>query len=151
MHTILDTGYGAFFLDTQLQIYTASFGIAKFSSEPSRAPRVYKGCHDVVLVENFSKTKARKRRQIHFTIFTVVIRSNQECNFKIFSLVFYVNLERSKFKFWDVKPNHTWKLITVQQDETVFSLLHFCRQLYMFRVLTPIIRSWYSCNYSSSY
>jgi len=22
-----------------------------------------------------------------------------------------------------------------------FSLLHFCRQLYMFRVLTPIIRS----------
>jgi len=39
-------------------------------------------------------------------------------------------------------------LITVQQDTTVFSLLHFCRQLYMFRVLTPIIRSWYSCNYS---
>jgi len=30
----------------------------------------------------------------------------------------------------------------------LFSLLHFCRQLYMFRVLTPIIRSWYSCNYS---
>jgi hypothetical protein len=30
-------------------------------------------------------------------------------------------------------------LITVQQDATVFSLLHFCRQLYMFRVLTPII------------
>jgi len=38
-------------------------------------------------------------------------------------------------------------LITVQQDATVFSLLHFCRQLYMFRVLTPIIRSSYSCNY----
>jgi len=30
----------------------------------------------------------------------------------------------------------------------LFSLLHFCRQLYMFRVLTAIIRSWYSCNYS---
>ena len=30
----------------------------------------------------------------------------------------------------------------------LFSLLHFCRQLYMFRVLTPIIRSSYSCNYS---
>ena len=30
----------------------------------------------------------------------------------------------------------------------LFSLLHFCRQLYMFRVLTPIIRSLYSCNYS---
>ena len=27
-------------------------------------------------------------------------------------------------------------LITVQQDVTVFSLLYFCRQLYMFRVLT---------------
>ena len=38
-------------------------------------------------------------------------------------------------------------LIIVQQDATVFSSLHFCRQLYMFRVLTPIIRSWYSCNY----
>ena len=31
-------------------------------------------------------------------------------------------------------------LITVQQDATVFSLLYFCRQLYMFWVLTPIIR-----------
>ena len=39
-------------------------------------------------------------------------------------------------------------LITVQQDATVFSLLHSCRQLYLFRVMTPIIRSWYSCNYS---
>ena len=33
----------------------------------------------------------------------------------------------------------------------LFSLLHFCRQLYMFRVLTAIIRSWYSCNYSFWY
>ena len=41
-----------------------------------------------------------------------------------------------------------WTLIIVQQDATVFSLLYLCRQLYMFRVLTPIIRSWYSCNYS---
>jgi hypothetical protein len=37
--------------------------------------------------------------------------------------------------------------ITVQQDATVFSILHTCRQLYMFRVLTPIIRSSYNCNY----
>ena len=42
-------------------------------------------------------------------------------------------------------------LITVQQDATVFSLLYFCRLLYMFRVLTPIIRSSYSCNYSFWY
>ena len=33
----------------------------------------------------------------------------------------------------------------------LFSLLHFCRQLYMFRVLTPIIRSWCNCNYSFWY
>ena len=33
----------------------------------------------------------------------------------------------------------------------LFSLLYFCRQLYMFRVLTPIIRSLYSCNYSFWY
>jgi len=35
-------------------------------------------------------------------------------------------------------------LIIVQQDAIVFSLLHFCRQLYMFLVLTPIIRSAYN-------
>jgi len=33
----------------------------------------------------------------------------------------------------------------------LFSLLHFCRQLYMFLVLTPIIRSSYNCNYSFWY
>jgi len=33
----------------------------------------------------------------------------------------------------------------------LFSLLHFCRQLYMFLVLTPIIRGSYSCNYSFWY
>ena len=33
----------------------------------------------------------------------------------------------------------------------LFSLLHFCRQLYMFRVLTAIIRSSYNCNYSFWY
>ena len=33
----------------------------------------------------------------------------------------------------------------------LFSLLHFCRQLYMFRMLTPIIRSSYNCNYSFCY
>ena len=33
----------------------------------------------------------------------------------------------------------------------LFSLSYFCRQLYMFRVLTPIIRSSYNCNYSFWY
>jgi len=63
---------------------------------------------------------------------------------------------------WNPKPdyeleaNELWNeffsnLITVQQDGTVFSLLYFCSQLYMFRVLTPIIRSSYNCNYSFWY
>ena len=39
-------------------------------------------------------------------------------------------------------------LIIVQQDATVFSLLYFCRQLCMFQVLTPVIRSSYNCNCS---
>ena len=33
----------------------------------------------------------------------------------------------------------------------LFSLLYFCRQLYMFRVLTPIIRGLYNRNYIFSY
>jgi len=33
----------------------------------------------------------------------------------------------------------------------LFCLLYFCRQFYMFRVLTPIIRSSYNCNYSLWY
>jgi hypothetical protein len=36
----------------------------------------------------------------------------------------------------------------VQQDTTMYSLLYFCKLLYMFRVVTqPIIRSTYNCNY----
>jgi len=39
--------------------------------------------------------------------------------------------------------------ITVQQDVTIYSLLYFCKLLYMFRVVTPpVIRSTYNCNYS---
>jgi len=39
--------------------------------------------------------------------------------------------------------------ITVQQDATIYSLLYFCKLLYMFWVVTPpIIRSTYYCNYS---
>jgi len=33
----------------------------------------------------------------------------------------------------------------------LLSLLYLCRQLYMFRVLTPITRSSYNCNYSFWY
>jgi len=39
--------------------------------------------------------------------------------------------------------------IIVQQNATMYSLLYFCKLLYMFRVVTPpIIRSTYNCNYS---
>jgi hypothetical protein len=39
--------------------------------------------------------------------------------------------------------------IIVQQDATIYSLLCFCKLLYMFWVVTPpIIRSTYNCNYS---
>ena len=39
--------------------------------------------------------------------------------------------------------------ITVQQDATMYSLLYFCKLLYMFWVVTPpIIRITYNCNYS---
>jgi len=39
--------------------------------------------------------------------------------------------------------------IIVQQDATIYSLLYFCKLLYMFRLVTPpIIRSTYNCNYS---
>ena len=39
--------------------------------------------------------------------------------------------------------------ITVQQDATIYSLLYFCKLLYVFRVVTPpIVRSTYNCNYS---
>jgi len=45
-----------------------------------------------------------------------------------------------------------WRhLITVPTRFYLFGLLHFCRHLYMFRLLTPIIKSWYSCNYSFWY
>ena len=39
--------------------------------------------------------------------------------------------------------------IIVQQDATIYSLLYFCKLLYMFRVvIPPISRSTYNCNYS---
>ena len=38
-------------------------------------------------------------------------------------------------------------LIIFQQNANVFSLLHFCRQLYLFRVLTPIIQT---CQYNGT-
>jgi len=47
--------------------------------------------------------------------------------------------------------HHESNLINCPTRCDLFNLLLFCKQLYMFRVLTPIIRSWYSCNYSFWY
>jgi hypothetical protein len=56
-----------------------------------------------------------------------------------FSLEFYVH--------WSAHRESM--SIIVQQDVTMYSLLHFCKLLYMFWVATPpIIRSTYNCNYS---
>jgi len=42
--------------------------------------------------------------------------------------------------------------IIVQQDVTMYSLLYFCKLLYMFPVVPPpIIRSTYNCNYNIWY
>ena len=39
--------------------------------------------------------------------------------------------------------------VIVQQDVTIYSVLYFCRLLYMFQVvIPPIVRSTYNCNYS---
>ena len=39
--------------------------------------------------------------------------------------------------------------ITVQQDATIYSSLHFCKLLYMFLVvIPPVISSTYNCNYN---
>ena len=44
---------------------------------------------------------------------------------------------------------HESMSIIVQQDATMYSLLYFCKLLYMFRVVTPpIIRSTYDCNHN---
>jgi hypothetical protein len=59
----------------------------------------------------------------------------------------------------DIKNHTSWRTysnanyfslsIIVQQDATIYTLLYFCKLLYMFLVLTlPIIWSTYNCNYS---
>jgi len=71
------------------------------------------------------------------------------CHVRIFSLGKFIRrVEGVRYS-----SNVGWNtiipiLINVQQDTTVFSLLYFWRQLCMFWLLTPIIRSLYKCNYS---
>jgi len=53
---------------------------------------------------------------------------------------------------WDnCKNNLNYKFSDCPTRCELFTLFYFCRQLCLFRVLTPIIRSWYSCNYSFWY
>jgi len=70
-------------------------------------------------------------------------------------LVFFVLLGvrifvNSAFKnCFSVKSSNVLSQRIVQQDATIYSLLYFCKLLYMFRVVTsPIVGSTYNCNYS---
>ena len=76
-----------------------------------------------------------------FRVLTPIVRSSYNCNYS--------------FWHWSTRLAHgTNSLLLIslgvsaQNDATVFSLLYFCRQLYMFRALTPIIWISYNCNYS---
>ena len=67
-------------------------------------------------------------------------------------IYFETNPNSTCFGCWHPSSGAGTAVITASGSRCdLFSLLHFCRQLYMFRVLTPIIRSWYSCNYSFWY
>ena len=73
-------------------------------------------------------------------------KANMICPFLNFCMlrrhVIFLWLEQEITQFSSVSK-------IVQQDATMYSLLYFCKLLYMFRVVTPpIIRSTYSCNYS---
>ena len=66
------------------------------------------------------------------------------------SVSFWTGTEISLFKFNVHGSVHRESMtIIVQQDANMYSLLYFCKLLYMFLVVTPpIIRSTYNCNYS---
>ena len=50
-----------------------------------------------------------------------------------------------------IRTKHSLKLNNCPKRCDLFGLLYFCRQLYVFQVLTPIIRSSHNCNYSFWY
>jgi hypothetical protein len=76
-------------------------------------------------------------RQLYiFRVLTPIIRSSYNCNYS--------------FWYWLNAMNKT-EFNNCPTRCDLFNLLYFCRQLYMFRVLTPIISSSYNCNYSFWY
>jgi len=69
-----------------------------------------------------------------------VFQNKSAFNFLLFYVYVYGSVHRETMS------------IIVQQDATIYSLLYFCKLLYMFRVVTPLnIRSTYNCNYSIWY
>jgi len=71
----------------------------------------------------------------------------------------YVNKAKDGRKYVQLQKMHFFNVhrsvhcesmsIFIQQDATIYSVLYFCKLLYMFRVVAPtIIRSTYNCNYS---
>jgi hypothetical protein len=99
-----------------------------------------------------------QNRDLRYTQETVLAMG--EPTQSVFSEIYLQYLENTNILDILVK-HHTFGYFRYVEDILVFynfptrydlfSLLHFCRQLYMFRVLTPIIRSSYNCNYSLWY
>jgi len=77
--------------------------------------------------------------------YRLYVSSDSLYNFYLKNVSFLEEMSEISSKMYMHRESN---LITVQQYATVFSLLYSCRQLYMFRALTPIISSSYNCNYS---
>jgi len=92
----------------------------------------------VKIVEKLQKITRRERNRICYR--TTTKRTEQH------------TARQYQFKRYDancLRGMTSLMSIIVQQDATMYSLLYFCKSLYMFRVVTPlIIRSTYNCNYS---
>ena len=90
-----------------------------------------------------------------FRVFTPIIRSSYNCNYSFWYWLTGSATIRSRCYIYIYI--YTWVRVTWIEFNNyptrcdIFSLLCFCRQLYMFRVLTPIIRSSYNYNYSFWY
>ena len=63
-----------------------------------------------------------------------------------------IQIPLTKYEVWRIKEKTHGSIFNNCPTRCdLSSLLHFCRQLYMFQVLIPFIRSLYNCNYSFWY
>jgi len=92
-------------------------------------------------------------------IYHIVVLTEIYCRFAIIDYTTYSFLSLKYVYIFLADPvyTRTWvcaswiKFNSFPTRCNLFSLLHFCRQLYVFRALTPIIRSSYNCKYSLWY